>query len=34
MPYSGIEIRDDDNKPSPGEIGEIALMCEGQITEI
>jgi acyl-CoA synthetase (AMP-forming)/AMP-acid ligase II len=35
MPYSGIEIRDDDNKPlPPGEIGEIALMCEGQITEI
>ncbi len=35
MPYSAIEIRDDDNKPlPPGEIGEIALMCEGQISEI
>ena len=35
MPYSGIEIRDEENKPlPPGEIGEIALMCEGQITEI
>ncbi len=35
MPYSAIEIRDDDNKPLPaGEIGEIALKCEGQITEI
>ena len=34
MPYSGIEIRDEDNKPLPifsGEIGEIALMCEGKI---
>lgn len=35
MPYSAIEIRDDDNKPlPPGEVGEIALKCEGQITEI
>ena len=35
MPYSGIEIRDDDNRPLPaGEVGEIALMCEGQVTEI
>ena len=35
MPYSAIEIRDDNNNPLPaGEIGEIALKCEGQITEI
>ncbi len=35
MPYSGIEIRDDDNRPLPaGEVGEIALKAEGQITEI
>ena len=35
MPYSAIEIRDENNKPLPaGEIGEIALKCEGQITEI
>lgn len=35
MPYSAIEIRDDDNNPlPPGEIGEIALKCEGQISEI
>ena len=35
MPYSAIEIRDENNQPlPPGEIGEIALQCEGQITEI
>jgi acyl-CoA synthetase (AMP-forming)/AMP-acid ligase II len=35
MPYSAIEIRDDNNNPLPvGETGEIALKCEGQITEI
>jgi acyl-CoA synthetase (AMP-forming)/AMP-acid ligase II len=35
MPYSAIEIRDENNLPvKPGEVGEIALMCEGQITEI
>lgn len=35
MPYSAIEIRDENNKPlPPGEVGEIALKCEGQITEI
>lgn len=35
MPYSGIEIRDENNQPLPaGEVGEIALKCEGQITEI
>lgn len=35
MPYSAIEIRDENNNPlPPGEIGEIALQCEGQITEI
>lgn len=35
MPYSAIEIRDEHNKPVPaGEVGEIALKCEGQITEI
>lgn len=35
MPYAGIEIRDENNKVLPaGEIGEIALRCEGQITEI
>jgi acyl-CoA synthetase (AMP-forming)/AMP-acid ligase II len=35
MPYSAIEIRDENNKPLPaGQIGEIALKCEGQITEI
>ncbi len=35
MPYSAIEIRDENNNPvPPGETGEIALMCEGQITEI
>lgn len=35
MPYSAIEIRDEDNRPLPlGEVGEIALKCEGQITEI
>ncbi len=35
MPYSAIEIRDENNRPlPPGEIGEIALKCEGQISEI
>ena len=35
MPYAAVEIRDDNNLPLPyGEIGEIALKCEGQISEI
>lgn len=35
MPYAGVEIRDENNQPvPPGEVGEIALKSEGQITEI
>lgn len=35
MPYAAVEIRDENNRPVPtGEIGEIALKSEGQITEI
>ena len=33
MPFAELEIRDDENKPvPPGEEGEIALRCEGQMT--
>ena len=35
MPFARIEIRDDKNKQlPPGEIGELALQCDGQIGEI
>ena len=33
MPFAELEIRDDENRPvQPGEEGEIALRCEGQMT--
>lgn len=35
MPYTEIEIRDEGNRPLPaGQIGEIALRSDGQMTEI
>jgi acyl-CoA synthetase (AMP-forming)/AMP-acid ligase II len=35
MPYTEIEIRDQQNKPLPvGEVGEIALRSDGQMSEI
>lgn len=35
MPFARIEIRDEDNRPLPeGEVGELALQCDGQISEI
>ena len=35
MPFAEIEIRGDDNKPLPtGEVGEIAVRCDGQMSSI
>jgi len=35
MPFARIQIRDEDNQPLPrGEIGELALQCDGQISEL
>lgn len=35
MPFAGLEIRDDDNnRLEPGEVGEVAIQNDGQISEI
>ena len=35
MPFAELEIRGDDNEPlAPGAEGEIAIRCEGQMTEL
>ena len=35
MPFAELEIRDDNNQPVPmGEIGEIAIRCDGQMSGI